>query len=390
MTDFLATQRREYPWMTDSDVIYLDHASTGAYPKRCADAVAAYVSLRHMPHTLKAEHFFATLQRSRELVATLIGASAAEIALTTNTSHGLNIAAFGIPLAAGDEILTVDREFPANAFPWIVRAERTGATLVRLPCVDEVPDQAALLHAINTRPNVKIVAISWVSFCSGARLDLDAIGAACRARGIWFVVDAIQGLGALPLDLSLTPVDVLSCGAQKWLQSPWGSAFTYIRRERIAQLEPPTVGWMSTRGSDNLFNMLSYDSVWFDDARKFEVITLPFPDFAGMNASLELFFELGVPRIAEHIAALGDRLVAFCDAHPEIRLVTPRDRAQRAGVFAVQPPDLDTVSARLRSHNVIHSVRERCIRLAPHWYTTSAQWERVLGLLVQSPASISA
>jgi cysteine desulfurase / selenocysteine lyase len=382
MTDFIAAQQREYPWMTGSDVIYLDHASTGAYPKRCADAVSTYVSLRHMPHTLRAEHFFATLQRSRELIAQLLGASASEIALVTNTSHGLNLAAFALPLQAGDEILTVDREFPANVFPWIKRAERVGATIVRLPCVNEVPDQAALLHAIATRPNVKVVAVSWVSFCSGARIDIDAVGTACRARGIYFVVDAIQGLGAVPLDVSQTPIDILACGGQKWLQSPWGSAFTYVRKELITQLEPPVVGWMSTKGSDDLFNMLEYEPAWFDDARRFEVITLPFPDFAGLNESLTLFAELGIPNIAEHLATLGDRLVAFCDAHPEIRLVTPRDRAHRAGVFAVQPPELDAVSARLRVHHVVHSVRERCIRLAPHWYTTSAQWERVLGLLL--------
>ncbi len=382
MTDFVTAQRREYPWMTDTDVVYLDHASTGAYPKSCADAVAEYASLRHMPHTLRAEHFFATLQRSRELVATLIGARADEIALTTNTSHGLNLAAFALPLAAGDEILTVDREFPANVFPWMKRAERTGATIVRLPCVNEVPDDAALLEAIATRPNVKVVALSWVSFCSGARIDIDAVGRACRDRGIYFVVDAIQGIGALPLDVSTTPIDILSCGAQKWLQSPWGSAFTYVRRELITQLEPPVAGWMATKGSDDLFNMLTYEPAWFDDARRFEVITLPFQDFAGMNASIELFLELGPGAIAEHIASLGDSLVAFCDAHPEIRLVTPRERTRRAGVFAIQLPQLDQVSARLKSHGVIHSVRERCIRLAPHWYTTPAQWDRVLQLLV--------
>ncbi len=382
MTDFVTAQQREYPWMTDSDVIYLDHASTGAYPKSCADAVAAYVPLRHMPHTLRAGHFFATLQRSRELAARLIGASSEEIALTTNTSHGLNLAAFALPIGPGDEILTVDREFPANVFPWMKRAERTGASIVRLPCVNDVPDDAALLEAIATRPNVTVVAISWVSFCSGARIDIDAVGRACRERGIYFVVDAIQGLGALPLDVSVTPIDILSCGAQKWLQSPWGSAFTYVRRDLITQLEPPVAGWMATKGSDDLFNMLTYEPAWFDDARRFEVITLPFPDFAGMNASIELFLELGPSAIAEHIATLGDTLVAFCEAHPEIHLVTPRERARRAGVFAVQPPQLDEVSARLRAHNVIHSVRERCIRLAPHWYTTAAQWDRVLQLLV--------
>ena len=382
MTDFSTARAREYPWMTDSDVIYLDHASTGACPKSCADVVTAYAAMRHMPHTLRAEHFFATLQRSRNLVAQVIGAGSDEIALTTNTSHGINLAAFSLPLGPGDEILTVDREFPANVFPWIKRAERTGATIVRLPCVDDIPDQPALLHAIATRPNVKVVAVSWVSFCSGARIDLDAVGQACRARGIWFVVDAIQGLGALPLDVSKTPIDILACGGQKWLQSPWGSAFTYVRRDLITQLEPASVGWMSTRGSDDLFNMLSYDPVWFDDARRFEVITLPFPEFAGLNASLSLFLELGLPAIAAHLEALGDTLVAFCDAHPEIRMVTPRDRAHRAGVFAVQPPELDVVSARLKANGVFHSVRERCIRLAPHWYTTTAQWERVLGLLL--------
>ena len=382
MTDFSTVRQREYAWMADSDVVYLDNASTGAYPQSCADAVSSYVALRQMPHTMKAEHFFPTLKRSRELLARLIGASVGEIALTTNTSHGVNLAAFSLPLEAGDEILTVDREFPANVFPWIKRAERTGATIVRLPCVNDVPDESALLEAIASRPNVKVVALSWVSFCSGARFDLDAVGQACRARGIWFVVDAIQGLGALPLDVSKTPIDILAAGAQKWLQSPWGSGFTYVRKELITKLEPPTVGWMSTRGSDDLFNMLSYDPVWFDDARRFEVITLPFPAFAGMNASLAVFHELGVPAIAEHLATLGDTLVAFCDAHPEIRLVTPRDRVHRAGVFAVQPPDLDAKSGRLKANNVFHSVRERCIRLSPHWYTTAAQWERVLGLLL--------
>lgn len=384
MTTFLEAQQREYPWMTGSDVIYLDHASTGAYPKACADAVTQYVALRHQPHTLRAEHFFPTLQRSRELAAAMIGASAGEIALTTNTSHGLNLAAFALPLTAGDEILTVDREFPANVFPWMVRAERVGATIVRLPCVDEVPDQEALIAAIETRPRVRIVAVSWVSFCSGARLDLDAIGAACRSRGIYLVVDAIQGLGAVPLDVAKTPIDILACGAQKWLQSPWGTAFAYVRRELIPQLEPASVGWMATQGSEDFFNMLTYNPAWFDDARKFELITLPMQDFAGMNESLALFLELGPTAIAAHIEQLGDALVACCDANPALRLVTPRARAHRAGVFAVQTPELDAVSARLREHQIIHSVRERCIRLAPHWYTTAGQWDRVLSLLVSA------
>jgi cysteine desulfurase / selenocysteine lyase len=382
MTDFATARAREYPEMAGSGVTYLDHASTGAIPRSAVERMSAYLALRHQPHLITAEHIFPLLQRSRELAAKLIGASSDDIALTTNTSHGLNLAAFSLPVGPGDEILTVDREFPGNAFPWIVRAQRTGAHLVRLPCVDEVPDQGMLLEAIATRPRLKIVTLSWVSFCSGARIDLDAIGQACRARGITFVVDAIQGLGALPLDVRRTPIDILACGAQKWLQSPWGTAFTYVRRELITQLEPASVGWMATEGSEDLFNMLTYNTNWFNDARRFEVITLPMQDFAGMNASIELFLELGPDAIGRHIQSLGDQLVEFCDRHPTVRLITPRDRAHRAGVFAVRPDDLPAASARLKSAKCVHSVRENAIRMSPHWYTTTEQWQDALAELV--------
>ena len=207
MSDVAALRAREYPWMDAHDGVYLDHASTGAYPRRSVEAQAAFLELRHQPHLLREEHFFAVHHRARALAAGLINARPDEIALTTNTSHGVNLAAFALPLAAGDEILTVDREFPANVFPWMARAAQVGATLVTLPCVDGVPDQAALLQAITSRPRVKIVAVSWVSFCSGARLDLEVLGRACRARGIYLVVDAIQGLGAVPLDVATTPID---------------------------------------------------------------------------------------------------------------------------------------------------------------------------------------
>ncbi|MCU0625098.1 MAG: aminotransferase class V-fold PLP-dependent enzyme [Gemmatimonadaceae bacterium] len=379
---FAAARTIEYPWMDDAGAAtYLDHASTGAIPRRGAAALERYARLRHRPQELQAEHFFPVLARSRELAARLIGASAREIALTTNTTHGLNLAAFALPLEAGDVVLMPDGEFPANVFPWLVRARRTGATVVRLPLVDGVPEEAALLQAIATHPRVRGVAVSWVSFWSGARLDLAAIGAACRARGAWFTVDAIQGLGALPLDVKAAGIDVLACGAQKWLQSPWGTAFAYVRDELVTQLEPPVVGWMATEGSEDLGAMCHYREDWFGDARRFEQITLPMQDFAAMNESLALFLELDPHAVAAHIAALGDQAVAWVDAHPHVRLVTPRARAQRAGVLAFVPPDVAGTSARLRAAGVMHSVREGCVRLSPHWYTTPAAFARALDLL---------
>ena len=98
---------------------------------------------------------------------------------------------------------------------------------------------------------VRAVTVSWVQFASGARVDLDALGALCRARGVYFVVDAIQGLGPLTIDLSTTHVDIFACGAQKWLLSPWGSGFVYVRHALIEQLEPHDVSWLAVRGADD-------------------------------------------------------------------------------------------------------------------------------------------
>lgn len=379
---FADARAREYAWMDEPGAAtYLDHASTGAIPASGAAAIERYARLRHRPFELRGEHFFPVLERSRALVAQLVGATPQEIALATNTTHGLNLAAFALPLAAGDVILMPDGEFPANVFPWLVRAKRVGATVVRLPLVDGVPDEGALLEAIATHPRVRGVAVSWVSFWSGARLDLTAIGAACRARGAWFAVDAIQGLGALPLDVRAAGVDVLACGAQKWLQSPWGTAFAYVRRELVTQLEPPVVGWMATVGSEDLSSMCHYTEAWFDDARRFEQITLPMHDFAAMNESLALFHALGPARVGDHLAALGDLVVDWAAAHPAVRLVTPRERARRAGVFAFVPPDVAGTSERLRAAGVVHSVREGCVRLSPHWYTTPAELAGALARL---------
>jgi cysteine desulfurase / selenocysteine lyase len=126
-------------------------------------------------------------------------------------------------------VLGSEGEFPANVYPWIAASKARGFTYERLPMAGKAVDEEALLARIAEDERVKCVALSWVSFWTGYRIDLARIGAACRARGILFAVDAIQGLGPLALDVATAQVDILSAGAQKWLCSPWGSGFVYVR-----------------------------------------------------------------------------------------------------------------------------------------------------------------
>ena len=370
----------EFPWAARGEAIYLNNASTGPLPERALRAIRDFDDRRAAPYRLSDDLQFATLAHGRELIARLIGAEVGEIGLAVNTSYGINLAAFSLPLGAGDVVLTPDREFPANVYPWMELARRRGVIYRRIPTCDGAVDEEALRRELED-PSVRAVSVSWVGFASGYTVDLEAIGRACRARGAYFVVDAIQGLGPLTLDVRACHVDILACGAQKWLLSPWGTGFVYVRRELVGQLEPNVVSWMAVKGSDDFRRLVDYDLTWRDDARRFEFITLPFQDFAGMNASLELIHELGPAAIAHHVASLADVIVLWAASQRDVELVTPSLPRHRAGIVSLRMPNATAISAVLTGAGVSHSLREGAIRLSPHFYNTRDEIRRTLRVI---------
>lgn len=378
--DLHALRDREFPWAARGDAIYLNNASTGPLPVRTVRAITEFNALRAEPYRLTDEDELGTIRRSRELAARLINASPAEVACMVNTTYGINVAARALPLQPGDIVLAPDREFPANVYPWMA-LERRGVRFERIPCRDRLPDEEALLRALD-RPGVRAVTVSWVSFATGYRVDLAALGRACRERGIYLVVDAIQGLGAATLDVQACHIDILACGGQKWLLSPWGSGFVYVREELARTLEPSAVGWMAMRGTDDFTRLVDYDFTFHPDARRFEVITVPYQDFAGFNASLELLLELGPAEVERHVVSLVEQAVTWASARSDVRLVTPADPARRAGIVSMALADPEGASARLARARISHSLREGAIRLSPHCYNTAEEVARALAVMV--------
>lgn len=359
-------RREEFPWAAAGEAIYLNAASTGPLPERTLRAEAEFSHKRAAPHRLSHEEQFSVLDRCRALVAELIGAEDGTIALSVNTGAGINLAAWGLPLGAGSVVVIPDGEFPANVYPWMAAAKVREYDVRVVPARDGLMDEPAVFAALD-EPGTRVLSLSWVGFSTGFVADLQRLSEACRARDVWLVVDAIQGVGVLPLDVRRTPIDVLACGGQKWLLSPWGSGFTYVHPRTLDALEPQPVSWMGVRGSDDFSSLVDYDLTWRDGARRFEQITLPFQDFAGMAASLELLRELGHDAVRAHVAARVAELAdGACGAGVDV--VTPSGR--RAGIVTVRPRDVAAASARLRDRRVIHSVREGTIRLSPHCYTT--------------------
>lgn len=379
MLDTVTLRATQFPSLADDPGVYLNAASVGPMPTAAVREAARWNELRARPHAIPFAMLLDSAATARRQFAALVGADADEIALMPNTTYGLNLAARALPLRPG-VILAFDGEFPSCVYPFQALGAR-GVELELIPRAGGLPNEDALVEAIERRSDVVAVVVSWTQFATGFVADLERIGRACRARGAFFIVDGIQSCGVRPIDLHALPVDVFASGAQKWQLGPWGTGFVYVRRELITALQPHDVGWACMKSSTDYTRLTDYEFDFFDDARRFEVVTLAYHDFAVANASTALLLELGVPAVSAHIEALVSRIVTWAQSRDDVRLVTPADPARRAGVVSFAPDRLDDMAARLKAAHVHYTVREGAIRLSPHCYNTMDEIDRVLGVL---------
>ncbi len=366
----------EFPWTAET--IYLNAAGIGPLPERARRVVEEFAALRAAPHRLPDKVLYATLTESRKLAATLINAEPEEIALATNTSFGVNLAARALPLEPGDIVLLSDREFPANVYPWLALRERGIEVEIAPTTAEGWPDEAYMLQRV-AHPRVRVLAVSLTQFHNGYTVDLGGLSRVTRMTDTLLVVDAIQALGQIPVDVRATPVDVLACGAQKWLLSPWGSGFVYVRRELIQTMPPADVGWLAYEGTDDFTRLTAYGTTLRADARRYELVTLPFQDFAGMNASLGLLLEVGIESIQAYLRAVTRPVLSWAES-AGVR-VTSASGAHGSAIVCVEMPDATRAYRALKAAGIVATVREGALRLSPHLYNTPAEMERVVEVL---------
>lgn len=350
---------------------YLDHAAISPLPRRVREAMVRYVDCRGVTFGFQ-EPFEAVASHLRAAIARLIGAVPEEIAFVQNTSHGLNIAAQSLPLLPGDNVIFCDMEFPSNVYPWMVLERQRGVEARCIPHEDGGLTLEALQRCADER--TRVVAVSSVEFLTGFRTDLESIGAWCRERGVYFVVDGIQSVGAAPLDVRACHIDFLSCGAPKWLMGPVGIGFLYCRQPLLERLTPPMAGCISVVGWEN---WRDYDLTFLPDAARFELGGPNLVGMVGLLAAVELLLEVGVEVIHSHTIELTDGLIADLEGRG-YRVVSNQHPAHRSAIvsFAV-PGDPQAAHARLQQAGVAVSLREAFIRVSPHGYNTHEEVARV-------------
>lgn len=380
MTDFAALRRDEFGAL-DGHGIFMNMASVGPLPRRSVEALEVANRDRARPSTWTGDRLDGVLADARRTAARLINAQVGEIALMPNTTTGLNVAARALPLGDGDIVLTFDREFPAVMYPWMARAGE-GIVVERIACTDEGWPDEARLHERLRDPAVRAVCVSLTQFINGYTIDLGALSRATRAGGQWLIIDAIQACGQVPVDVVATPLDFLACGAQKWLMSPWGTGFLYVREALIPTIRPTFAGWAAYRSSGDYTKLTSYDPEPWDDARRFELITLPVQDLEAMTASIALLLEVGIPAIAAHLASLQNPIVAA--ARQAGLLIRSPLGVKGSGIVALAGrTDADTARLldNLTSSGVICAAREGAVRLSPGVCTLPDEAEQVGGVI---------
>lgn len=350
------------------EYVFLSHAAISPLSTRITDVLNEHMQdVQTQPFDRIRERVFGVTVATRQRAADLINArSINEIALLPNTATGINIAALSLPLRSGDNVLVLDGDYPANIYPWMNLYHKGVLTKI-VPQHNGGLDIDRLVDRIDKR--TRVIALSAVMFATGFRNDLQAVGAICRERGIYFVVDGIQALGALPIDVQACNIDFLAAGSQKWLMGAPGSGFLYCRQEIVDDLEPGA--YVGTGSMVDAENYLDYNFTLLPDAQRFNLGTPNLLGAAALNASMGLLAEVGKQQLEDKVLQLTDALINDLSERG-YRMVASTAPAHRSGIVVAALPSVEATEAcaRLRDANIVATVRGDGLRFAPHFYNT--------------------
>ncbi len=360
--------RHEFPVVERR--IFFDHAKVAPLSRRVREAVEAFLKDATEQGTANYPAWMKEVEATRARFARLIGADTDEVAFIKNTSEGISIVANGIDWREGDNVVIPDIEFPANVYPWM-NLQRRGVEVRFAKAVrGRVPFEQIRMQVTG---RTRVISVSSVECNSGFRNDLETLGAFCKERGIFFCVDAIQSLGALPMDVRKCQADFLAADGHKWLMSLEGLGGFYIAREALDRIQVATVGWDSVINAQDYLN---YDFTLRPDARRFEEGSFNTLSIHAFGAALALLQETGIETVSERILHLGDCILERLWKR-NLKVISSTEPAERSGIISFTlPGDLDRLRQYLAYHSISVTVRDGLVRLSPHFYNTEEEVDR--------------
>lgn len=362
---------------------YFNTASNGPLATPAYQVMDAHYQTARMAGIGGQMELFDTLDRIRKNAATIFGCREDEAGFGFNTTFGINLAAFGLPLKPGDEVLLSDVEFPANVYPWLgLRQRGIKVTLLKNKngCFDIDLFEQSITH------RTRVLSLSFVQFFNGYKNDLMTLGKICRERNLFFVVDAIQGAGAEPMQVHKWNVDIASAGCQKWMLSPQGTGIFYISDAMKKRMIAPWRSWLGVDWQCNWSNLLDFSRPFESSARQYELGTYPAAHVLALDWALTFINKLGVDEIQAHNHGLLDRLIAYLESEPYYRITSCLDKKHRSAIltFATAEGEIKTLHQRLTQAEIKTAMREGSVRVAVHLFNNARDINRLIAVLKQA------
>ena len=365
-------QRYRDQFPVANNLVYLNHAAVAPLCRRASEAMQGLAQDALDFGSAHYQDWMDTYEGLRVATARLINAKPGEIAIVKNTSEGIATVAAGISWKPGDIVVAFREEFPANYYPW-KRLEERGVEVRWLSISDELE---RVDHACQ---GARLLAVSFVQYLSGYRVDLNKIGEICARRGCFFLVDAIQGLGAFPIDVRAANIDALAADGHKWLLGPEGCGVLYVRKERLDEIEPVEFGWTNVA---KYYDYSSRDMTLRSDAGRYECGTLNTIGCYGLRASIEFLLDVGIENVAAAVEALGDRIHQGVTALG-FETLACRSQETGAGIVTFRKPGVESqaIMRRLKDSGIVTAPRQGWVRTSPHFYIAPEEIDRMLAEL---------
>ncbi len=358
---------------------YFDHAAVAPMTRLAQDAMTEFAHDMAENGEAHWSRWRKRVEEVRRLGAKLLNCDSREIAVVRNTTEGINFVAEGFPWREGDNVVTLDCEFPSNLFPWLNLADR-GVETRQVPTINERVDVEKIAQYCDAR--TRVISVSWVGYATGWRNDLDDLAEMARRCGAYLFVDAIQGLSAFPLDVRQTPIDFLAADGHKWMLGPEGAGLFYMRSEHADLLRPIGVGWNSVQ---NAGDYACRTMELKQSAARYEGGSYNLAGIVGLGASLERLINFGTDRIAEQIQLVGD---AVCERLKSAggEIASCRDGDRRSGIVAFTWPDRDPqeIKKHCLARGVVLNCRAGRVRVSPHAYNDERDIDRLIDALTES------
>jgi selenocysteine lyase/cysteine desulfurase len=361
------------------NIVFFNTAAFGPTCTLIKKVIDENLDLRIAAEVDDTKKMFALRDRVREGYAKIIGAEKHQVGVSLNTSFGLTLAAHGLPLREGDEILLSDVEFPATIYAWRGAAESRGLKISYIKSIDRKFDMAELEKSITARS--RVLSISFVQFFNGYKNDLKRLSEICRKRSLFLVIDGIQGTGAEPINVNELGVDIFSCGCQKWLLAPFGSGFFYISDKVRDLLIPKNITWYSADWEFQFSDLFKYNLPYFDSAEKFEGGYYATMNLLGMEASQKIFLDLGISNIQKHNHQLIDMLIENLRGNDYYKITSSLKEDERSSMLTITCAHLEELHRFLFSHKIYTACREGSIRIAVHLFNNEEDIGRLWEVL---------